>query len=206
MSFHFVNRFTSRSPVPFSGYEPFRPDSNPSRFALPLCAFNHAGNSRADSSPFTRNPVYLGRAVYENPPKSRREHFDFPPRRTSGWNLDAFLPALPLPDGFRREMRRLCNACAQSKRRRKSPKNSALREIKCARRPPEDFSKFKKNHLTQQIKYTFLVDIMKKDAPYAEFTERFASTSFRICRMRMRAAADCAFRGYFLFVSVAAEI
>lgn len=71
---------------------------------------------------------------------------------------------------------------------------------------PEDFSKFKKNHLTQQIKYTFLVDIMKKDAPYAEFTERLASTPFRICRMRMRAAADCAFRGYSLFVSVAAEI
>lgn len=77
LSFHFANRPTSRSPVPFSGHGPFRPDSNPSRFALPRCAFNHAGNSRADSSPFTQNPLSPGRAVYENPPKSRREHLDF---------------------------------------------------------------------------------------------------------------------------------
>lgn len=62
----------------------------------------------------------------------------------SGWNLDAFLPALPLPDRFRREMRRLCNACAQSKRRNKSPKNSAFREIKCVRRHRKIFPNLKK--------------------------------------------------------------
>lgn len=134
LSFHFANRFTSRSPVPFSGQGAFRPDSNPSHLALPLCAFNHAGNSRADSSPFTRNPVSPGRAVYENPPKSDGNTSISRRDAHSGWNLDAFLPALPLPDGFRpRNAASLQCVCA-IKETRKSPKNSALREIKCTRR------------------------------------------------------------------------
>lgn len=205
MSFHFANRFTSRSPVPFSGHGPFRPDSNPSRFALPLCAFNHAGNSRADSSPFTRNPVYLGRAVYENPPKSDGNTSIFRRNAQAGGTSTRSCPRFPSPTDSAEK----CGVSAMRVRnQRDAQKPEKLRAPRDKMHPsaPEDFSKLKKNHLTQQIKYTFLVDIMKKDTPYSEFTERFASTPFRICRMRMRAAADCAFRGYSLFVSVAAEI
>lgn len=100
----------------------------------PLCAFNHAGNSRADSSPFTRNPVSPGRAVYENPPKSDGNTSIFRRDAHSGWNLDAFLPALPPPRRIPpRNAASLQCVCA-IKETRKSPKNSALREIKCTRR------------------------------------------------------------------------
>lgn len=144
LSFHFANRFTSHSPVPFSGHGPFRPDSNPSRFA-PLGALSTTPEipapiqARSPEIRFPRDAQYM--KIPRNPDGNtsifRRDAH-------SGWNLDAFLPALPLPDGFRREMRRLCNACAQSKRRRKSPKNSALREIKCARRHRKIFLNLKK--------------------------------------------------------------
>ncbi len=175
--------------------------------ALPsLCALSTTPEipapiqTRSPEIRFPRDAQYM--KIPRNPTGTLRFSAE---TRIAGGTSTRSCPRFPSPTDSAEK----CGVSAMRVRnQRDAQKPEKLRAPRDKMRPsaPEDFSKLKKNHLTQQIKYTFLVDIMKKDAPYAEFTERLASTPFRICRMRMRAAADCAFQGHSLFVSVAAEI